>query len=64
MVESVFLNVSAALTLTDSLAREIFSFFTKSLRSALEFTCKYHMDNKNVYVKVLKAIDTVKQRAH
>ena len=61
-VESVFLYGSAAWTLTETLAKKIDGCFTRLLRSALGFTWKDHVSNKELYAEVPKATDTVKQK--
>ena len=61
-VESVFLYGSAAWTLTETLSKKIDGCFTRLLRSALGFTWKDHVSNKELYAEVPKATDTVKQK--
>ena len=52
-----FLYVSAAWTLTETLAKKIDGFFTRLLRSALGFTWKDHVSNKELYAEVPKATE-------
>ena len=61
-VESVFLYGSAAWTLTETLAKRIDGCFTRLLRSALGFTWRDHVNNKELYAEVPKATDTIKQK--
>ena len=62
MEESVFLYGSAAWTLTETLAKKIDGCFTTLLRSALGFTLRDHVSNKELYAEVPKATDTIKQK--
>ena len=59
---SVFLYGSAAWTLTETLAKKIDGCFKRLLRSALGFTWKDHVSNKELYAEVPKATDTIKQK--
>ena len=61
-VESVFLYRNAVWALTETLAKKIYSCFTRQLRSALGFTWIDCVRNKELYAEVPKATDTIKQK--